>query len=376
MSQEESAPKKQRTEISISHNLDNALATSCELVGDTDWTKCFTFVKSRLGNTSQLEELVVAHFKNGGFVVSDEEKLSRLIAKIASGYNNTSYHNFSHATHVFLNGYILLKASNVDFSPVERAALLYSTIIHDIGHEGVPNAQLVKEEHPLAAKYEKLSVAENFSIDEGIALIEKDEYNALGCGLGCGLGFTAVEMGHFKHLVRCIVLATDIGNREGVQQIYGTVEREVAAYAKKQAGQQQGGGKTTAAAAAAAADVYADMYRTSEHKGKECCSIDSSKAENRITMLCLLMKLADVGSSFQHTETSKHWIHNFFCENSAAHTLGRGPEIVDQSFLEAQQGFFNGCVCYNLLFLSPPLIPLYQPTFPLSISSTSPPLVH
>ena len=144
------------------------------------------------------------------------------------------------------------------------------------------------------------------------------------------------------------MLATDIGNREGVQQIYGTVEREVAAFAKKQQEEQQKGGGETAAAAAAGAD----LYRTSERIGGGGC-IDSSKEENRITMLCLLMKLADVGSSFQHTDTSKHWIHNFFCENSAAHKLGRGPEVVDQHFLDAQQGFFNGYVYIRCKWVVP-----------------------
>ena len=43
--------------------------------------------------------------------------------------------------------------------PLTRFACAFSALIHDVDHVGVSNAQLVKEESPLAAQYNDRSVA-------------------------------------------------------------------------------------------------------------------------------------------------------------------------------------------------------------------------
>lgn len=274
------------------------------------WREVFTQVKPRLEKDGSLEELVVETFKKGGFKIGNVDVLPRMVSKISAGYNSTPYHNFGHATHVFMNSFVLLEGSRVTFTPVERAAMLFSAIIHDLGHEGVPNAQLVKEDHPLAAKYSNLSVAENFSVDEGLSIIEEEEYNIFG-------EFSVGEMVRFKDLVKSIVLATDIGNQSRVKKIYSDIEEAV------------------------------NVFSRSEKDGDDhenSVKLDSNDEGNRINLLCLMMKLSDVGSTFQHVNTSKHWIHNFYSENKAANNKGRGPEVDAQGFLDGQEKFFNSYI--------------------------------
>ena len=276
-----------------------------------DWTEVFTHVKPRLEANESLEELVVQTFKKGGFKIGNLDALPSMVSKISAGYNSTPYHNFGHATHVFMNSFVLLEGSRVKFTPVERAAMLFSAIIHDIGHEGVPNMQLVKEDHPLAAKYNNLSVAENFSIDEGLSIIEKEEYNIFG-------EFTVGEMVRFKDLVKTIVLATDIGNQGRVKKIYSDIDKAISVFSRDQ--------------------------KESDGDGESDVRLDSSDEGNRINLLCLMMKLADVGSTFQHINTSKHWIHNFYSENVTANKKGRGPKVDAQGFLDGQEKFFNSYI--------------------------------
>ena len=303
MSTEEPKLKKARTEEEQLSGL------------PSDWTKVFTLVEPRLKEQgfSSLKELIVTIFERGGFEMDKKasDAIPRMVAKIADGYNSTPYHNFGHATHVFLNSFVLLQGSSVIFTPLERAAMLFSALIHDLGHEGVPNMQLVKEDHPLASKYNKSSVAENFSIDEGLATIENEEYNIFG-------GFSEEEMIRFKELVRSIVLATDIGNQDRVKRIYSEIGTAV--------------------------QSFKECQKSGVGHDENSVKLDSSVEANRVNLLCLIMKLADVGSSFQHVNTSKHWIHNFYSENVAANRNGRGPEVNAVLFLEDQEKFFHSYI--------------------------------
>ena len=52
-------------------------------------------------------------------------------------------------------------------------------MIHDADHQGVSNAQLVKEGVPLAAKYERRSVAEQNSLDTAWSILMRPNYQLL-----------------------------------------------------------------------------------------------------------------------------------------------------------------------------------------------------
>ena len=49
--------------------------------------------------------------------------------------------------------------------PLTQFACVFSALIHDVDHSGVPNSQLIKENSRVAAFYKNKSVAEQNSVD-------------------------------------------------------------------------------------------------------------------------------------------------------------------------------------------------------------------
>lgn len=62
--------------------------------------------------------------------------------------------------------------------PLTQFACAFSALIHDVDHYGVSNVQLVKEQDPLAQKYQR-SVAEQNSLDLSWNLLMQDSYEEL-----------------------------------------------------------------------------------------------------------------------------------------------------------------------------------------------------
>jgi hypothetical protein len=55
---------------------------------------------------------------------------------------------------------LLYCRTGITSCPLTQFAVVFSAIIHDVDHPGVPNAQLVKEGASLAETYKNVSVAE------------------------------------------------------------------------------------------------------------------------------------------------------------------------------------------------------------------------
>ena len=93
--------------------------------------------------------------------------------------------------------------------PLTQFAVVFSAVIHDADHPGVPNAQLVKEKTRNAQFYKK-SIAEQNSVDLVWALLMSNEYNDLR---SC-IYSNEEELQRFRQLVVNTVLATDIVDKE------------------------------------------------------------------------------------------------------------------------------------------------------------------
>ena len=76
-------------------------------------------------------------------------------------------------------------------------ACLFSALIHDAGHEGVPNTQLVKEGTDAAQHYKGRSVAEQQSVDMAWNRLLEAKYSDLRRAI-CE---TEEEMHRFRQLV-------------------------------------------------------------------------------------------------------------------------------------------------------------------------------
>jgi hypothetical protein len=94
--------------------------------------------------------------------------------------------------------------------PMTQFACVFSALIHDAGHTGVPNFILAKESPEVADKYRNQSLAEQKSVDIAWDLLMEDDYkNLRKC-----IFATKADMDLFRKLVVNSVLATDIFDKE------------------------------------------------------------------------------------------------------------------------------------------------------------------
>jgi hypothetical protein len=94
--------------------------------------------------------------------------------------------------------------------PLTQFACVFSTLIHDVDHAGVPNTQLVEENPELVQRYDGKSVAEQNSIDIAWDLLMKTEFKELRQMI-CA---TKSELARFRQLVVNAVMATDIMDKD------------------------------------------------------------------------------------------------------------------------------------------------------------------
>jgi len=94
--------------------------------------------------------------------------------------------------------------------PLIQFSTVFSALIHDVDHSGVPNAQLVKEKAPVAAAYKNLSVAEQNSLEIAFELLLEEEYK----DLRAAIYREETELKRFRSLVVNSVMATDIVDKE------------------------------------------------------------------------------------------------------------------------------------------------------------------
>lgn len=161
-------------------------------------------------------------------------ELRKFITAVASAYPNNAFHSFVHASNVVLAATKLLKrimaadehgsSSNgnltshdlyvhtfgISSDPLAQFAIIFSCLVHDIDHPGVPNVKLMEESPYRASKYESRSVAEQHSVDIAFDLLMLPEFSKLRRSIY----HTEKECKHFRQLCVNMILATDLMDRE------------------------------------------------------------------------------------------------------------------------------------------------------------------
>eukprot|EP00980_Cylindrotheca_fusiformis_P022612 scaffold9514_cov106-Cylindrotheca_fusiformis.AAC.1 len=238
-------------------------------------------------------------------------------------YRDNPFHNFEHASHVTSSVKKLLtrivnvdagnglKMSNnrVDLAdmaghsygitsdPLTQFSVVFSAIIHDMDHPGVPNAQLVKENTRRAQIFKK-SVAEQNSVELAWAMLMGNEYDALRA---C-IYHTEEDLRRFRQLVVNTVMATDI------------VDKELQALRK-----------------ARWETAFADTLVHNE-------TSDDCKATIVIEHL---IQASDVSHTMQHWHIYKSWNQNFFMECYGAYKSGRAESDPSENWYRGEIGFFD-----------------------------------
>eukprot|EP00934_Nitzschia_sp_Nitz4_P000060 Nitzschia sp. Nitz4//scaffold32_size149145//116844//124363//NITZ4_002897-RA/size149145-snap-gene-0.11-mRNA-1//1//CDS//3329548123//60//frame0 len=162
-------------------------------------------------------------------------QLRSFIARIADMYNPNAFHNFEHASHVTASVAKLLSrivtsdtthqttgANDMDTidlaghsygitsDPLTQFTVVLSAVLHDVDHQGIPNAQLIKEDVAIATKYKGKSVAEQNSVDIAWTMLMEPQYAALRACIYAD----EVELRRFRQILVNVVMATDIADKE------------------------------------------------------------------------------------------------------------------------------------------------------------------
>jgi hypothetical protein len=159
-----------------------------------------------------------------------EAQLYDYVSRIASLYRDNPFHNFEHAAHVTMSVVKLMSRivgpSDIEYDsdatdrasmlhnhtngitsdPLTQFACVFSALIHDVDHPGIPNSQLVKENGRMVSHYKGQSVAEQNSVDLAWQLLMHDRYS----DLRAVIYKDDIEMKRFRQLVVNSVMATDI----------------------------------------------------------------------------------------------------------------------------------------------------------------------
>eukprot|EP00980_Cylindrotheca_fusiformis_P005498 scaffold1170_cov122-Cylindrotheca_fusiformis.AAC.6 len=250
-------------------------------------------------------------------------QLRNFLTNVASMYRENPFHNFEHASHVTASvKKLLTRIVNVDdgnglctpsdsvnlvdmaghsygitSDPLAQFSVVFSAIIHDMDHPGVPNAQLVKE-NTRSAQIFKKSVAEQNSVELAWSMLMGSEYAALRA---C-IYNTEEELRRFRQLVVNTVMATDI------------VDKELQALRK-----------------ARWETAFSDTVIQDE-------SSDDCKATIVIEHL---IQASDVAHTMQHWHIYKSWNEKFFMECYGAYKAGRADSDPSTNWYKGEIGFFD-----------------------------------
>lgn len=243
-----------------------------------------------------------------------EIQLKDYVTVISCMYRDNGFHNFEHASQVLKSANSILsfisiseekgndsldigEGSGVITDPWTHFALIFSALVHDVDHAGVPNAQLIKERSIIAGSYKDKSVAEQNSIDIAWNLLMEPCYRELREALF----MSPEEVSRFRRLVVIFVLATDIADKE-----------------------------------------LANLRKDRAQQALECVQRTDDIVSRRATYVMeTFMQAADVSHTMQPFPIFKKWNHMLYREMYAAYENGRAEKDPTESWFRGDIGFFD-----------------------------------
>ncbi|GKY99162.1 hypothetical protein MPSEU_000871700 [Mayamaea pseudoterrestris] len=264
------------------------------------------------------DELDLDQVEIGNDVV---EALFDYVSNIAALYRNNPFHNFEHASHVTMSVTKLLSRivapSDIEYNQASGKSLhdhtygitndlltqfacVYSALIHDVDHSGVPNAQLVEEKSQLAQFYKSQSVAEQNSVDLSWNLLMEQRYSALRRTIYTN----EAEFHRFRKLVVNSVMATDI------------VDKELKTLRNKR-------------------------WEAAFSNIESVESIDDVRNRKATIVIEHLIQASDVSHTMQHWHIYRKWNERFFFECFRAWKEGRSAQDPSESWYKGEMGFYD-----------------------------------
>lgn len=256
------------------------------------------------------------------------KQLRDYITRIAICYSaDNDFHNFEHASHVIMSTVKLLQriASSdvkkkdceteqdyfnytfgISTDPLTKFAIVFSALIHDVDHQGVPNVQLSKEKDPIAEVYDNKSILEQHSLDLAWTLLEESRFAELR---QC-IFTTQDEYNRFRQLSVNCVIATDIFDKEMKSFRDSRWEKAFKSRRPSQLGTTQ---------------------------------IDDWNRKATIIIECII-QASDVSHTMQHWHVYQKWNKCLFNEQYKAYENGRSDTHPAISWYESELWFFDNYV--------------------------------
>lgn len=249
-----------------------------------------------------------------------EKQLKDYMTVISCMYRDNPFHNYEHASTVLkavhkVIGCVGHPDDDVDFrnlkhgygvarEPWNHFALVFAALIHDVDHNGVPNAQLIKERSHVAGAYKNRSVAEQNSIELAWNLLMEPCYKELREFIF----HHRSEVTNFRSLVVTAVMATDIADKELAALRKGRAQDALKAEDDDQV----------------AAHANMDLVRR-----KATFVVET------------LIQVADVSHTMSSFATFKKWNHRLYKEMYKAFKNGRAECDPTESWYRGEFGFFD-----------------------------------
>jgi len=203
------------------------------------------------------------------------EELKCFIITLRDSYRDVPFHNFYHAFNVSQTLYFFLtkcKASE-KFTPLEQLAMLISAFCHDIDHPGVSNSFQCNVGTKKAYLYNDFSVLEMHHCNETFKLLNSDDTNFLK-------NLPPSDYKQVRKIICSCILATDLA-------------------------------------------VHGDYMSQLKSKMEK---LDFSNFDDKKTIMCCLVKAADISNEVRSSQIGKQW---------AARVMG---EFFSQAGLERAMG--------------------------------------
>jgi 3'5'-cyclic nucleotide phosphodiesterase len=254
------------------------------------------------------------------------QQLHDLLAAIAAKYDENQFHCFEHAAHVSMSVVKLLsrivdpsslsakkeaggseqammlheQSFGIASDPLTHFSCVFAALIHDIGHPGVPNAQLVQEQNELATQYDGKCINEQHSINVAWNLLFQKEYAMLRHTIY----ETDGELLRFRQIVVNTILATDFFDMEF---------------------------------------KAARNHRWERAFGATALKLTSHELSNRKATIALehLLQASDVSHTMQHWHIYRKWNERYFLECYEAYIDGRADKNPAEDWYEGEIRFFD-----------------------------------
>jgi class 3 adenylate cyclase len=247
------------------------------------------------------------------------DELQHYVYSVASLYKKNPFHNFEHASHVSMSCIKLLNRiashdeDHIDCTnhhtygicsdPLTSFGIVFSALIHDVDHCGVPNSQLVKEHSAVATMYKNKSVAEQNSIDIGWGLLMEPTY----ANLRRHIYTTVSEYKCFRQIVVNCIMATDIVDKDLIK----------------------------------ARNKRWDLAFSNSSDSKNFSGEIDSESTKATVVIEHLIQLSDVSHTMQHWHMYRRWNERLFEESYKAYVEGRAEKNPIDNWYQGELGFYD-----------------------------------